>query len=234
MVSLITAILTETGEGDTWHIQIRRGRDLGPDQDLSEEYHQQDGDQVAAGGAQAARPARGLGGSGGLRVIHNSDVRGIRVARPLVPASVPVKLVAVRGLVAPLRALEVKEGRGLGDVLPVPAAVPGLGVVELLAGVVAVVVVIVVEVTPVTAALGHVLVIKEPGEALVGDGDPGGGLGLAEIRHLVVGLSVLWTLQFPLWCVTSLLLTVAVIDPVGLSTVVKSYWGAGSHDGAIS
>ena len=110
-----------------------------------------------------------------------------------------------------------------------------LAVIEFLAGGVVIVVVAVVELAPVSAApLPHVLVIKEPGEALVGDGDPGGGLGLAEIRHLVVGLSVLWTLQFPLWCVTSLLLTVAVIDPVGLSTVVKSYWGAGSHDGAIS
>ena len=121
------------------------------------------------------------------------------MTRPLwPPASIvaSVKLVSVCGIVLMDWLLEVEEGRWLSDILIVSAPKPGFTVIKLLAGVVAVIVVIVVKVAPVSAALAHVLVVKEPGEALVGDRDPGGGLGLAKARSRL--LRLLRALQPPL------------------------------------
>ena len=81
-----------------------------------------------------------------------------------------------------------------------------LAVIDFLAGGVVIVVVAVVELAPVAATPSpRILVIKEPGEALVGWS---GGLGAASW-----GCSWLCSLLSPLRHVTSLPPTVAVIDP---------------------
>ena len=158
----------------------------------------------------------------GLGSVSGGDGRNLRsVLRSVVLVSRP-------------RLLQVQVRRRLRQVGVVMSSLPVLGVVRvaIMRSVVRVirapdpdvVVVVVVELSPLAGALTEILVVIEISpEGLVG-ADPGGGLGVAQPGLVRVG-------ELPLRSVATFLLTVTVVDPVGLLAVLDSYRSTGSHHG---